>query len=1098
MIRVGAGLLCGSLLSAAIIGQSARQPANTQREDAYRHNNVGVARLEQYDYAGAGAEFRIALKLHPDLAIARLNLAIALLYDGQLEAAAREAQAAIDRMPSLQQPRFVLGLIARADNRPDEAVTLFQHVMNADPADAGSRVQLGQIRLAQRQFREAADLFTAALRIEPFNATAAYGLATALTRSGDRERGAAAMQRFQQLRDNPAAVTYATTYLEQGRYGEAIASTGLESELVDPAVPSITFVDATASMLPAGVPAARSVSLADIDADGDPDLLLVADDGVHVLRNVGRRFESARVVPAKGATAVVAGDYDNDGIKDLLVLADRVMLFRQDAAGAFHEVAGALPAGLAGVRAAAFVDADHDGDLDVMAGARLLRNNGNGKFVDVTVEARLGEAGASPIAIVPTDFDNRRDVDLLLVGSGTAPALFSNQRDGTFRNAAADVGLPPAAAFTTVAVADINKDLAPDFFFGRSDAAGVFAMSAAGGRFALTSAPADTRGATASLFIDYDTDGLPDLFVWTPAGPRLWRSVGPRWVDASSPAMPAPLVSDRATVTAVSAADLDGDGDQDLVLRLASGSVRVWRTDGAGRHPSVRVRLSARVSNRDAAGAKVDLRAGSLRQRIETYVTTPAVAPADIVFGLGSRARADVVRVLWPAGILQAETDVALPLTTIEELDRKPSSCPFLYTWNGSRFEFITDFLGGGELGYWVAPGVRNVPDPDEYVRIPAEQLRARNGQYELRMTNELEEALFVDRLQLVAVTHPAGVDVHPNEGLRSPAMRMPFALHTVRSPRPLSSATDGQGRDVRERLAARDRVYVDDFRLSAIQGYADEHAVTFDTGVRSSDARVLLLLTGWTDYAFSSDNVAAHQAGLAFKPPELQARDVSGAWRTVLPEIGLPVGRPQTVVVDVTPFTRTGAREFRIVTTLRVYFDQILVDVSSPAAVTVERIDASSASLRWRGFSEEVRPDGRKPTSYDYDRVMPDAPWKLMPGRYTREGDVVPLLASADDQFVIAAPGDEIAVSFAADTLPALEDGFTRTFLLYAVGYSKEMNLHSSSPDVLEPLPFGGMSGYPYGLGEQYPDTPEHRRYREAYNTRVIGRGLPPLERTR
>jgi hypothetical protein len=119
------------------------------------------------------------------------------------------------------------------------------------------------------------------------------------------------------------------------------------------------------------------------------------------------------------------------------------------------------------------------------------------------------------------------------------------------------------------------------------------------------------------------------------------------------------------------------------------------------------------------------------------------------------------------------------------------------------------------------------------------------------------------------------------------------------------------------------------------------------------------------------------------------------------------------------------------------------------------------------------------------------------MPGRYTREGDVMPLLAAADDQFVIAAPGDEVAVSF-IDTLAPLAEGWKRTFLLYAVGYSKEMNLHSSSPDVLEPLPFRGMSSYPYSSAEHYPDTPEHRRYREEFNTRVIGRGLPPLERTR
>ena len=55
---------------------------------------------------------------------------------------------------------------------------------------------------------------------------------------------------------------------------------------------------------------------------------------------------------------------------------------------------------------------------------------------------------------------------------------------------------------------------------------------------------------------------------------------------------------------------------------------------------------------------------------------------------------------------------------TITEIERKPSSCPYLYTWNGERFEFITDFMGGGEMGNWSGPGVYSFPDPDEYVRI--------------------------------------------------------------------------------------------------------------------------------------------------------------------------------------------------------------------------------------------------------------------------------------------------------------------------------------------------------------------------------------------
>jgi hypothetical protein len=108
----------------------------------------------------------------------------------------------------------------------------------------------------------------------------------------------------------------------------------------------------------------------------------------------------------------------------------------------------------------------------------------------------------------------------------------------------------------------------------------------------------------------------------------------------------------------------------------------------------------------------------------------------------------------------------------------------------------------------------------------------------------------------------------------------------------------------------------------------------------------------------------------------------------------------------------------------------------------------------------------------------------------------VTPLLTKTDDQFVIGGPGDEVALSFDAEALPPLPDGWTRTFLLYADGFSKEMNLHSSSPDTLEPLPFHGMTSYPYRAPEAYPVTAAHDRYRAEYNTRAIVRRLPAVAR--
>jgi hypothetical protein len=182
--------------------------------------------------------------------------------------------------------------------------------------------------------------------------------------------------------------------------------------------------------------------------------------------------------------------------------------------------------------------------------------------------------------------------------------------------------------------------------------------------------------------------------------------------------------------------------------------------------------------------------------------------------------------------------------------------------------------------------------------------------------------------------------------------------------------------------------------------------------------------------------------------------------------------------------------RELRLVTTMRVYWDRILVADVSDVPMAIERMPLQSARLRWRGFSAELTPDGREPFGYDYHRVALEAPWKLMPGRYTREGDVMELTRQVDDRFVVSRPGDELAVSFDASSLPLLPDGRRHTYLLHAVGYSKEMNLHSASPDEAAPLPFRAMSRYPYPASERYP----HPGDLDRFHTRIVTRSIPPL----
>jgi hypothetical protein len=126
-------------------------------------------------------------------------------------------------------------------------------------------------------------------------------------------------------------------------------------------------------------------------------------------------------------------------------------------------------------------------------------------------------------------------------------------------------------------------------------------------------------------------------------------------------------------------------------------------------------------------------------------------------------------------------------------------------------------------------------------------------------------------------------------------------------------------------------------------------------------------------------------------------------------------------------------------------------------------------------------------PHWFDYQDVSAEPKWRDLEGYYTCYGDVLPLLLKADDKYVIFNSGDEVTVTFDAAATPPPGSGWVRDFLIYCDGWLKDGDLNTAHGKTVAPLPFHGMTRYPYGDDESYPQDKSHQEYLGKYNTRKV-----------
>jgi hypothetical protein len=888
----------------------------------------------------------------------------------------------------------------------------------------------------------------------------------------------------------------------------------------------------------------------DYNRDGRPDLFLLGAvvEGGRVrdllLRNDGGgRFTDvtaeAGLAGPRPSLGCAVGDFDNDGRPDLFVTgAGEQHLFRNKGDGSFEDVtAKAGLAKLTGVcLGASWVDLDQDGDLDLLVAGyadtaehALARLRGEDVGAGgLAVFLNVGEAPPSPpgaqgpppltvrfrpaegpeallvkgpvVGVVTGDLDGDQDVDLLVLVDGAEPVAVLNDRLLRFHRAGR--ALATAGAWNGGLVLDVSHDERSDLFLIGSGQVPVLFLSRPappGSELTKSLVPGAVNSPPfrQAQAIDLDLDGWTDVLGLSADGkPVLLHNGGDGRLGVAAGALGDDWPID---LLAVAAADLDGDGNPDLLAWSESAGLQLRRNLGNGHH-ALKLEVSGRRdkgtnlrTNADGVGAWVSAQAGPVWTGAENTTLAAGLGQSSepLTLGLGRSAQADFVRVRWPDEVPQGElSQPAGPVVRITEQNRKGTSCPVLLAWDGRRFAFVTDLLGAGSMGELGPDGSTRPPRPEESVTIEPHQLALRGGEYVIKIAEPMDEVLYLDQFRLEVIDHPAGVSVYPDErfatGDPQPSQQLLVFdrfLHPVK-------ATDHRGRDVTETVRRRDKKMVDGFAPRSWLGFAEDHFIELDFGDQLASVgphdRLFLVLAGWTDYPYPESIFAASQAGVTMRPPVLE-RLADGRWES-LGEIGFPAGLPRVMTKEVTGLLTGRDRVFRIRTNLQIYWDEVALAVvpGQGASLTVTPLPVSRATLAHRGLLREVTADGRPPQEYD-DAHTDSVALSHWTGRLTKLGDVTELLAAADDRFVICGPGDEVTVQFDARPLPPLPAGWVRSFVLRARGYSKDAAPFTLTGGRVEPLPFRAMANYPPGPDERPPAV--HQDDRRRWQTRPAGR---------
>jgi hypothetical protein len=399
-----------------------------------------------------------------------------------------------------------------------------------------------------------------------------------------------------------------------------------------------------------------------------------------------------------------------------------------------------------------------------------------------------------------------------------------------------------------------------------------------------------------------------------------------------------------------------------------------------------------------------------------------------------------------------------------------PTSCPELYVWNGKSYNYAADVNDGtgwlGYLEYFNPDGsmVFSYNYPYDYIKLNPTQLQPLNGFYSMKIAEDTNEIFYLDSVKLIAVDHPADVNVFSTKSTFVYDLAGQGTIYTVsndlRSP---VSAVNGQGQNVLPLISKLDNDFTTANRWTW-------NSITLNLGNLAGAKNIYLVVAARTDWPSTQAGGVnfmsyANKPGvMPSPPPYMQVKAKNGSWVNVPDDrqFPIPATTDQEFVVNLTGLFPTNNFELRINYYQDIQFDYIGVSTSPQQNIITYTLTPSSATL-----------------------TQAYVPNSTSTGAFTRYGDVTALLQSADNEFVIGREGDVVSIQFPAN-LPPVPKGWVRDYILVTNCWFKGDGL-PYVPFTVDPLPFQAMTSFPYPSNETYPYDAAHIAYLQTYDTRII-----------